>query len=62
MVRVVHTHLLLSPSDNLPEPKETIEGDTKTVVSYKVQEGKVKKVPYTSSMLFSYTMHIASVS
>ena len=30
--------------DNLPEQKVTIDGDTKTVVSYKVQDGKVKRV------------------
>lgn len=31
-------------SDNLPEPVITIEGDKKTVVSYRVDDGRVKKV------------------
>ena len=30
--------------DNLPEPVTTVEGDNKTVVSYKVEDGKIKKV------------------
>lgn len=30
--------------DNLPEPVTTIEGDKKTIVSYKLDEGKIKKV------------------
>jgi hypothetical protein len=32
-------------ADNLPEPRETVNGDTRTVVSYRVDEGgKIKKV------------------
>jgi translation initiation factor 3 subunit G len=32
-------------ADNLPEPRETVDGDTRTVVSYRVDEGgKIKKV------------------
>ena len=33
--------------DNLPEPVTTIEGDKKTIVSYKLDEGKIKKVSPT---------------
>ncbi|CAI8055883.1 Eukaryotic translation initiation factor 3 subunit G [Geodia barretti] len=32
-------------ADNLPEPRETVSGDTRTMVSYRVDEGgKIKKV------------------
>ena len=31
-------------TDHLPEPNVTIEGDTKTVVSYDVQDEKIRKV------------------
>lgn len=42
----------LGHSDNLPEEKVTIDGDTKKVVSYKVQDGKVKKVCCALSKVF----------
>ena len=33
--------------DNLPDPKTTIDGDKKTVVSYKAEDGKIKKVSFS---------------
>jgi len=31
-------------SDNLPAPVETVEGDKKTVVTYELEDDKIKKV------------------
>ncbi len=33
--------------DNLPEPVTAIDGDKKAIVSYKLDEGKIKKVSST---------------
>ena len=37
--------------DNLPELVTTIEGDKKTIVSYKLDEGKIKKVSSTINVI-----------
>ena len=42
----------LSPltSDNLPEESTVIEGDTKTIVSYELQDEKIKKVSLSKKL------------
>ena len=45
---IIHVRLVfpiaIQRSDNLPEDVITVEGDRKTIVSYKAEDGKVKKV------------------
>ena len=44
-VSTLVTWVLWRHADNLPEPRETVSGDTRTMVSYRVDEGgKIKKV------------------
>ena len=40
----VPVHVSLYILGNLPEPVTTIDGDYKTVISYEVEEERVKKV------------------